>query len=398
MILPTGATLRTLARASAFALVLLVSLAPPALARPPGDMPPSVVKVEPGDTLEALLRDFGFEEELLVRLVLGFTSEFDPTELQPGDRLEVVWSVRAPGEAERVELSLRNGEIVELDLSGAYRTERREQETTQAERALSLTVEESLIGTLEEAGVPGRLGLDLAASLAGLVDFRRDISGGETVEILYAEEVLPGGGAVGIPELRYARLEIDGRTLEVARLDPGATPVRVFEDGEPVRSTAAPVLGARISSVFGRRRHPIYGTVRMHTGVDFAAARGTPVFASAPGKVSFVGTRGGYGRVVEVEHDAVTITRYAHLSSYADGLSAGDPVKAGDRIGAVGATGLATGPNLHYEVRYDGRAVDPLSEDRVAALAGDASAVPEDDVLPKLRKALAAGLRSKPEA
>lgn len=398
MILSTGATLRTLARASAFALVLLVSVAPPALSRPPGDIAPSVVEVEPGDTLEALLRDFGFEEELLVRLILGFTSEFDPTELQPGDRLEVVWSVRAPGEAERIELSLRNGETVELELSGAYRTERREQETTQAERAVRLAVEGSLIGTLEEAGVPGRLGLDLAASLAGLVDFRRDISGGETVEILYAEEVLPGGEPVGVPELRYARLEIDGRTLEVARLDPGATPVRVFEDGEPVRSTAAPVLDARISSVFGRRKHPVYGTVRMHTGVDFAAARGTPVFASAPGRVSFVGTRGGYGRVVEIEHDAEMMTRYAHLSSYADGLAAGDGVKAGDRIGAVGATGLATGPNLHYEVRYAGRAVDPLSEERVAALAGDASAVPEDDVLPKLRKALADGLRSEPEA
>ena len=384
--------------ASAVAFLLLVSGAPSALARPAGDMPPTVAEVEPGDTLEGLLRSLGLEQELLGRIILGFSAEFDPKELQPGNVLNVTWSARAPGEPDRMTLSLGNGEFIELDLSNAIRADRRELQTKESVRAVSMTVTESLIGALEEAGAPEKLGLDLAASLAGLVDFRRDIQGGETVEMLYSEKLLAGGETLGPPELRYARIEVGGRTLEVAREGGNGSPVRVFEEGEPVRLSAAPVLGARISSVFGRRKHPIYGTVRMHTGVDYAAARGTPVFASAPGAVSFIGTRGGYGRVVEIQHDPETMTRYAHLSSFEDGLKAGQQVEAGDRIGAVGASGLATGPNLHYEVRYDGRAVDPLSEERVAALAVLPSDEPVENLLPKLRKALADGLRVDPGA
>jgi murein DD-endopeptidase MepM/ murein hydrolase activator NlpD len=107
----------------------------------------------------------------------------------------------------------------------------------------------------------------------------------------------------------------------------------------------------------------------MHTGVDFAAARGTPVQATAPGRVSFIGRRGGYGRVVEIAHGSDTLTRYAHLSAVPDGLTQGQRVMAGDTIGRVGATGTATGPNLHYEVLVNGRPTDPLSDGRLAEAA-----------------------------
>lgn len=123
--------------------------------------------------------------------------------------------------------------------------------------------------------------------------------------------------------------------------------------------------------MFGQRRHPVFGNVRMHTGVDFAAAKGTPVRATAPGRIAFVGRRSGYGRVVEIAHGANTTTRYAHLSAVPEGLVQGQRVMAGDIIGNVGATGTATGPNLHYEVRVDGRPTDPLSDDRLAAAAED---------------------------
>ena len=104
----------------------------------------------------------------------------------------------------------------------------------------------------------------------------------------------------------------------------------------------------------------------MHTGVDFAASRGTPVRATAPGRIAFIGRRGGYGRVVEIAHGTETMTRYAHLSAVPDGLAKGQRVAAGDTIGQVGATGTATGPNLHYEVRVDGRPTNPLSDERLA--------------------------------
>ena len=121
-----------------------------------------------------------------------------------------------------------------------------------------------------------------------------------------------------------------------------------------------------MSSAFGNRVHPIYGNVRMHTGVDFSAPSGAPVRATAPGRISYVGWRGGYGRVVEVAHGANTITRYTHLSAVPEGLAPGQRVMAGDMIGRVGATGTATGPNLHYEVMVNGRPTDPLADNRLA--------------------------------
>ena len=144
-----------------------------------------------------------------------------------------------------------------------------------------------------------------------------------------------------------------------------------------LRVFAHPVEGARLTSVFGRRTHPVYGNVRMHTGVDFAAPRGTPVQATAPGRVRYVGRRGGYGRVVEIAHGSDTVTRYSHLNGYAEGLRAGQRVNAGDVIGRVGSSGLTTGPNMHYEVRVNGRPTDPLSDDRLAA-AAEAKAQVED--------------------
>jgi murein DD-endopeptidase MepM/ murein hydrolase activator NlpD len=147
----------------------------------------------------------------------------------------------------------------------------------------------------------------------------------------------------------------------------------MYLNGEVVRVFAEPVKGARLSSVFGRRKHPIYGNVRMHTGVDFAAPRGTSVRATAPGRIAFIGRRGGYGRVVEIAHGTETMTRYAHLSAVPDSLAEGQRIAAGDTIGGVGATGTATGPNLHYEVRVDGRPTDPLSDERLSeAVEGEA--------------------------
>lgn len=354
--------------------------------------PATETVIEAGDTLIGLLDRSGIDEALRDEIVLAFSAEFDPRRLRPGHSLRVIWSRGAPRRAETLILTIDDGETIELDLSES-RVVRHEPSTERREVGLRVTIEGTLMEALESAAAPPRLGLDLAASLGGLVDFRRDLEGGETVELLYAEDLLPDGSRAGDPLLRYARFVIEDRTFEVARPEGEDGRPQVFEDGEIVRTAAQPVVGARVSSVFGRRRHPVYGSVRMHTGVDFAAPRGTPVSASAPGTVSFVGSRRGYGRVVEIRHGAGMMTRYAHLSSFASALKTGQRVEAGQRIGAVGASGTATGPNLHYEVRFDGRAVDPLDDERVAALAPSAVADAPAKLLAlkaRLRRALIA--------
>lgn len=204
--------------------------------------------------------------------------------------------------------------------------------------------------------------------LGGTVDFRREMAGGETPRLLWREARV-GDDRIGQPDLAFAAMETGGSLYKIVWPDDGSGRATIYVDGEALRVFAQPVEGARVSSVFGRRTHPVYGNVRMHTGVDFAPAHGTPVQATAPGRVSFIGWRGGYGRAVEISHGSDTMTRYAHLSAVPEGIAQGQRVAAGDVIGRVGATGTATGPNLHYEVLVDGRPTDPLSDDRLAEAA-----------------------------
>jgi murein DD-endopeptidase MepM/ murein hydrolase activator NlpD len=131
---------------------------------------------------------------------------------------------------------------------------------------------------------------------------------------------------------------------------------------------SGPLSSLRVTSPYGlRRMHPILHRILPHTGVDYAATRGTPVHATADGVVSGAGDRGGYGNLVEIQHPNGYTTRYAHLSRIASAVHAGVAVKQGDVVGYVGATGQATGPHLHYEVRRNGRAMDPA---RLALDAG----------------------------
>ena len=142
--------------------------------------------------------------------------------------------------------------------------------------------------------------------------------------MLWTEELSETGERIGRPVLSYAALTFGETRLEVVWPKEVGEVTTIFRDGAPIRTFAPPVVGAQLTSIFGNRRHPVYGDVRMHTGVDFSAPRGTPVYATAAGRVVFVGRRNGYGRVIEIAHGASLMTRYSHLSAFSDGLAEGD--------------------------------------------------------------------------
>ena len=121
-----------------------------------------------------------------------------------------------------------------------------------------------------------------------------------------------------------------------------------------------PVQGARLTSKFGVRKHPILGYSKMHRGVDFAAKRGTPIMAAGDGRVSFAGRNGSFGRFIEIKHLNNFKTRYAHMYKFAKGIKKGRVVKQGDVIGYVGNSGRSTGPHLHYEVKHKNRTLNPM--------------------------------------
>lgn len=157
---------------------------------------------------------------------------------------------------------------------------------------------------------------------------------------------------------RFRELFASWTSLDTAKAPQKNEPIAVFERPSVSVPSLTPVNGARMSSGFGMRNHPVRGGRRMHKGVDLAAPTGTPVYATADGIVGLARWGRGYGLYIKIDHGAELETRYAHLSRLA--VSAGERVEKGEVIGYVGSTGWSTGPHLHYEVRVDGVAVNPI--------------------------------------
>jgi Membrane proteins related to metalloendopeptidases len=164
-------------------------------------------------------------------------------------------------------------------------------------------------------------------------------------------------------DINYAIISIAGKELEYFKFITSDGYVDYFNrEGKNVKKSLlkTPLDGARLSSNFGMRKHPISGYNKMHKGVDFAAPKGTPIYAGGNGIIEYIGNNGGYGKYIRIRHNNEYKTAYAHLSNYKKGMSRGVRVNQGDVIGFVGSTGNSTGPHLHYEIIYQDKHINPL--------------------------------------
>ena len=240
-------------------------------------------------------------------------------------------------------------------------------------------VGESLYQTGLKHGVPERIMTEMASMLGYLVDFQRDLKPAHDFVVIYEQYLNANGTRGRVGRLVYAGIQLNGRRYGVWSFKLKDGRVDYFNSkGRSIRTALlrTPMDGARISSEFGPRKHPILGYTRLHRGVDFAAPKGTEVYASGDGVVEKAGRAGGLGVHIRIQHAEGYSTVYGHLLRLAKGLKKGDKVKQGQVIGLVGSTGLSTGPHLHYEVWREEQAIDPASikfETRLA-LAGDALA------------------------
>ena len=195
------------------------------------------------------------------------------------------------------------------------------------------------------------------------VDFQHDIQPGDHFEVLY-EAVFDKTGAFvenGPDPVRPPGGRRAGRRAVPLRARGGAGRDYLDAKGASARKALmrTPINGARLSSAYGMRKHPILGYNKKHLGVDFAAPTGTPIYAGGDGTISMIGRYGNYGKYIRVRHNGTYSTGYAHLSGYAKGMKKGKRVRQGQVIGYVGSTGMSTGPHLHYEVMQGNKAHQP---------------------------------------
>lgn len=230
------------------------------------------------------------------------------------------------------------------------------------------TIQSTLFAATEDARLPDSVGTQLAEIFSSEIDFRRDLRRGDSFTVLYEAleadgEPIAWGQAAG--RVLVAQFTNDAKTYEAAWFqEPGGKGAYFDLDGRSTRRAflSSPVEFSRVTSGFAMRMHPVLQTWRRHLGVDLAAPTGTPVRTVGEGTVEFAGVQNGYGNVVFVKHSGERETVYAHLSRI--GVHQGQRVGQGDLIGAVGATGWATGPHLHFEFRKGGEQLDPLQAAR----------------------------------
>ena len=219
----------------------------------------------------------------------------------------------------------------------------------------------SLYNSAINLGIKPNIIVEFARLYGFQVDFQRDIWKNDSFQIIYEEFLNDKNKVVDTGEIIFANLNLQNTDLPLYKYEYEKGKIDYFdESGKSIKKTLmkTPINGARLSSSYGKRKHPILGYTKMHLGTDFAAPTGTPIMASGDGKVTKVGWCGGGGNCVKIKHNSVYQTVYAHMSKFGRGIKRGARVKQGQIIGYVGSTGLSTGPHLHYEVIENGKKIN----------------------------------------
>lgn len=323
-----------------------------------------ILVVSRGDTLAGLLDGAGVDSAEAHAAIEGLTRHFRPSTLRPGDEIAIRLSAGDAPSLLEVEIEPEPGRIVRAirQDDGSWVDEEmlapRHRFLVRAEG----DVDGGLFPAMTRAGVPAAMALSLIRILGHQVDFQRDLKPGDSFSILFDRFRAGDGDVLGHGQILKASLTLSGRTLEVWRYKNRHGDTGWYDaEGRSLRRSflRTPLDGARITSGFGRRSHPVLGYNRMHQGMDFAAPTGTPVYAAGDGTIISAKREGGYGLIVRIRHASGVETRYAHLSRFARNTRSGRGVRQGAVIGHVGSTGMSTGPHLHYEIAVNGRAVNP---------------------------------------
>ncbi|HKU65733.1 MAG TPA: M23 family metallopeptidase [Rhizomicrobium sp.] len=367
------------------------------------------VTLDAGDTLAGMLEDVGISAQDANAVVAAMGKNFDARALKTGQAFDLTYSVAtidatgAPAAPRTTTVMVNNKPVVvpvdagvedgsdataensqaisrllSLHFSPSIEQEMTVTRTTEGTYTAELvkkelqahhhraggTIDSSLYLAAMQAGIPADVVVDMIRMFSYKVDFQRDLHPGDKFEVYYDYYYTPDGTPAKYGAISYAMMTLDGKQIPMYRFQPDAAEPAEYFDGKGESAKGllmkTPVDGARISSGFGSRFHPILGYTRMHKGVDFAVPTGTPVMAAGSGTIQFMGRASGYGNFVKISHGNGYSTDYGHLSRFAPGMRRGARVRQGQVFAYSGMSGMATGPHLHYEILVNRIQVNPL--------------------------------------
>ncbi|WP_316199152.1 M23 family metallopeptidase [Bradyrhizobium sp. SZCCHNS2002] len=303
-------------------------------------------------------RDGGLKEGEKVRILMG------PSSPAPGARLQPFRVIVANDTVVEAVAALSDlGKYVAVDVQSMNTvTDTAESTNDEEDDGSGVRLYQSIYETALRNKVPNPVIDEMIRIYSYDVDFQRKVQPGDSFDVFYSgddDEKTPDKG-----DVLFASLTVGGETKKYYKfITPDDGVVDYYDEtGKSAKKflVRKPVNNAIMRSGFGGRRHPILGYVKMHTGVDWATAYGTPIFAAGNGVIETAGLEGGYGKYIRIKHNNGYETAYGHMSAFAKGMEQGKRVRQGQVIGFVGSTGMSTGPHVHYEILVNGRFVDPM--------------------------------------
>ena len=322
-------------------------------------------KIKKGDTIQKILKKNKIENNETQKVIYHYNKFGKANQLLIGNEINLV-----------IEKNISTGRnsiikfTIPITKSSTIEIKRNEEGKIVSKKIITklynkkILVENLIKNNLYTAAMEVNINPDTIIEFARIfgfeIDFQRDIRKNDYFKILYEKYYDENGQYVKSGSILYAHMTVNGREISLYKFgkdkDYGYFDLNAKSVEKALMKT--PINGARLSSSYGMRKHPILGFTKMHSGTDFAAPMGTPIMASGSGTISKASWCGGGGNCVKIKHNSVYETIYAHMKNFAKGIKVGAKVKQGQIIGYVGSTGMSTGPHLHYEVIINGKKVN----------------------------------------
>ena len=322
-------------------------------------------EIKKGDTIQKILKKYEVQNSDIQTIINQYKKYGKPNQLLAGNKIDII--------IEKNSLTNENSIIkfsVPITKSTTIAITKNEENKIISEKIITKLYKKKILSgniiknNLYSSAVKAKINPDTIIEFARIfgfeIDFQRDIRENDYFNILYEKYFDENGEFIKSGSIYYAHMTVNGREISLYKWGDDKDYGYFDANGKSVEKALmkTPINGARLSSSFGMRKHPIQGFNKMHTGTDFAAPMGTPIMASGTGTITRAKWCGGGGNCIKIKHNSTYETIYAHMQSFAKGIKVGKKVKQGQIIGYVGSTGMSTGPHLHYEVIVNGKKVN----------------------------------------
>ena len=319
------------------------------------------LKVRNGDSIQRILYDQKISPSDVNNVINALRREYNIGTLRNDQKVYLIIKREKNGNfVSRLTVNIDNITSVHVFLNkdNVYETKRVTKILTKKNHLVETTIDRGIYRTAKQSGIENSIVAQFARLYGFEVDFQRDLKKNDKIKIFYERYLDDDGVPQRTGNIIYSEITNVERNIILYRYEyPNGSIAYFTPEGKSIEKSLmrTPINGAKLSSRYGFRIHPILGYNQMHQGTDFAAPIGTPVMASGAGTVEYSGWKGGYGKFISIRHSAVYQTNYAHLQDYAKGIRRGAKVQQGQVIGYLGSTGSSTGPHLHYEVVVNGK-------------------------------------------